>query len=680
MKKRGRKSKILVFVMSLIMIFTSTNTSLFAFAAETDTDSLAVQSEETAVDEVNASKATKAVDMGADSDEETSQILTAKAEDGAVITVKAPVGVLPEGANVKVEKVKASEVRDAVEAIEKNIDELAAYDITIINAEGREIQPEGAVNVTIKNAAVDGDSATVYHVNDNKTKAEKVKENTSADKAEFKTDHFSIYVVATNKKYESSSNPLQIKVGDKVEVKCDRYHTHSWSSNNTSVATVSSDRQNGRIGASQTITAVKEGIARISCNGYDIYVKVVDHVNLGDVHHIDIASSLTATVIINGKQYENVEFNITPEDKDNISVSAKYDDGTDVDYNWVETTTDDDKGKRDQVRLEGDSSVASSDSQWGTGKGFPIGTMADPVRYTVQLKKTLTIYIIDGTATTSRPTSGSYETYEVPVTLNATASYWQDNTCPELTSRTGKNITQTYKKEPYGDGKGFSGIDMTLENGSGSQTTTGTITIQKNVEGLALTEAKTFIFNIYKYENGQKGDLYKSVDVTVEEGGTVAQALVANIPFGTYYVEEDSESAKIEGYVVTTAYESVNGDSDPQVEDLSSTDKQGIVSTTNTYEKEHSNTIPDDPYITVSKTFSNIPKEAIPENFKITVGDEELGLSDATSVSEDGLTYTWKLENLEAGEYRIGESGTDVTGYILDADKVSGIGTVTTKA
>ena len=138
MKKRGRKSKILVFVMSLIMIFTSTNTSLFAFAAETDTDSLAVQSEETAVDEVNASKATKAVDMGADSDEETSQILTAKAEDGAVITVKAPVGVLPEGANVKVEKVKASEVRDALEAIEKDIDELAAYDITIINAEGRE--------------------------------------------------------------------------------------------------------------------------------------------------------------------------------------------------------------------------------------------------------------------------------------------------------------------------------------------------------------------------------------------------------------------------------------------------------------------------------------------------------------------------------------------------------------
>ncbi|MDD6190520.1 MAG: hypothetical protein PUB75_02895, partial [Firmicutes bacterium] len=173
MLNRGRKSRILVFVMSLIMVLTSTNPSMFVFAEEGAAGATQVQKDVTESDGTavkGEAGSTEDVDMKANADEKKTQTLTAKAKDGAVITVKAAAGVLPDGANVKVEKVNASEVRDAVEAIEKNIDELAAYDITIINAEGREIQPEGAVNVTIKNAAVDGDSATVYHVNDNKTK------------------------------------------------------------------------------------------------------------------------------------------------------------------------------------------------------------------------------------------------------------------------------------------------------------------------------------------------------------------------------------------------------------------------------------------------------------------------------------------------------------------------------
>ncbi|MDO4546282.1 MAG: hypothetical protein Q4C25_08995, partial [Bacillota bacterium] len=59
------------------------------------------------------------------------QTLTATAEDGAVITVKAPKGALPEGTTLSVEKVEAEEVKDAVEEVAgETVKKLAAYNIT----------------------------------------------------------------------------------------------------------------------------------------------------------------------------------------------------------------------------------------------------------------------------------------------------------------------------------------------------------------------------------------------------------------------------------------------------------------------------------------------------------------------------------------------------------------------
>ena len=101
-------------------------------------------------------------------------------------------------------------------------------------------------------------------------------------------------------------------------------------------------------------------------------------------------------------------------------------------------------------------------------------------------------------------------------------------------------------------------------------------------------------------------------------------------------------------------------------------------------------TVQDNPYITVSKTFSGITATQIPsDDFTITLSQEgrtkaTLTLGNAYSVSQDGLTYTWKLDNLPAGTYTVAESGMGITGYDLS---VTGIGadnatsgSVTTKA
>ena len=108
-----------------------------------------------------------------------------------------------------------------------------------------------------------------------------------------------------------------------------------------------------------------------------------------------------------------------------------------------------------------------------------------------------------------------------------------------------------------------------------------------------------------------------------------------------------------------------------------------------TFYMRSADTVQDNPYIMVSKTFSGITSNKIPSGFTITLGQEgrtkaTLTLGNAYSVSQDGLTYTWKLDNLPAGTYTVAESGMGITGYDLS---VTGIGadnatsgSVTTKA
>ncbi|MDO4485015.1 MAG: InlB B-repeat-containing protein, partial [Bacillota bacterium] len=151
--------------------------------------------------------------------ENPKQTLTTTAGDGAKITVSAPEGALPAGSNVNVRAISSGAVETAVEtavnADGKELINFKAYDITITDKDGKVIQPESAVNVSIKGADVAGDNATVYHV-DGKN-ANKVADARSGNSATFNAEHFSIYVVAGESEAETNVNSIKIKIQLKYE-------------------------------------------------------------------------------------------------------------------------------------------------------------------------------------------------------------------------------------------------------------------------------------------------------------------------------------------------------------------------------------------------------------------------------------------------------------------------------
>ncbi len=112
---------------------------------------------------------------------------------GAGITLT---GMMPEGAYVT--------ARSADVDID-GVNVIAAYDITIYDADGCEYEPEaGAISVTmdtpaIRDAMSDGDELFVYHMEDELSSAEKVAVvDGGADALEFEAESFSIYIVGTD--------------------------------------------------------------------------------------------------------------------------------------------------------------------------------------------------------------------------------------------------------------------------------------------------------------------------------------------------------------------------------------------------------------------------------------------------------------------------------------------------
>lgn len=86
----------------------------------------------------------------------------------------------------------------------------------------------------------------------------------------------------------------------------------------------------------------------------------------------------------------------------------------------------------------------------------------------------------------------------------------------------------------------------------------------------------------------------------------------------------------------------------------------------------------DTPYINVEKRFTGITKDQIPSNFEIHIGDHILaksGLNAATVTPEgDDIVLRWKLDGVDVGNYKITETGTEVPGYKLETEKVTGTG------
>ena len=116
--------------------------------------------------------------------------------DGVKVNISAPEGALPEGTTVEVEKVAAKEIMDSVQDLYKDASIIKAVDITFRSKDGKEIEPDKKVSVTFASSEFKKlKEAEIVHINDDGD-AEKVKgSSVDGNKASFKADEFSVYVV-----------------------------------------------------------------------------------------------------------------------------------------------------------------------------------------------------------------------------------------------------------------------------------------------------------------------------------------------------------------------------------------------------------------------------------------------------------------------------------------------------
>ena len=141
-----------------------------------------------------------------------------------LVKVTAAEGVLPEGATVQATRIERQDVVDAVaERVEsqgKVLEDAIAIDVTLLDKDGNEIQPNGALNVCFFDANVEGEEVGVYRVSDDASQVETIGAR-QADPAvqSFDVDHFTIYV-ATGSNYASTGIKLDsssIEVGKPIK-------------------------------------------------------------------------------------------------------------------------------------------------------------------------------------------------------------------------------------------------------------------------------------------------------------------------------------------------------------------------------------------------------------------------------------------------------------------------------
>lgn len=160
------------------------------------------------------------------------QILSVTASDGAIITIIAKEGALPEGAEVIAEPVESDSiaqiVEDALSQEGKELQTYKAYNITIL-LDGEEIQPEVPIQVGITGSGISGTDKSLFHIADGASKAEKVSAIDTGNTQTFSAEGFSIYVVT-----ESGVSTLSITgetsmvVGETITLTCNNTFLHSY--------------------------------------------------------------------------------------------------------------------------------------------------------------------------------------------------------------------------------------------------------------------------------------------------------------------------------------------------------------------------------------------------------------------------------------------------------------------
>lgn len=222
-----------------------------------------------------------------------------------LVKVTAAEGVLPEGATVQATRIERQDVVDAVaERVEsqgKVLEDAIAIDVTLLDKDGNEIQPNGALNVCFFDANVEGEEVGVYRVSDDASQVETIGAR-QADPAvqSFDVDHFTIYV-ATGSNYASTGIKLDsssIEVGEKIQARGEWktvWRDFTWTSSDTSVAIVSA--VNGHPNWAD-ITGVNPGTATITYS----YKKVNGQkiTDIAEVHVVPSVVKHTVSWYVNG--------------------------------------------------------------------------------------------------------------------------------------------------------------------------------------------------------------------------------------------------------------------------------------------------------------------------------------------------------------------------------------------
>ena len=220
-----------------------------------------------------------------------------------LVKVTAAEGVLPEGATVQATRIERQDVVDAVaERVEsqgKVLEDAIAIDVTLLDKDGNEIQPNGALNVCFFDANVEGEEVGVYRVSDDASQVETIGAR-QADPAvqSFDVDHFTIYV-ATGSNYASTGIKLDsssIEVGETIKALGERKWNskgYSWTSSDASVAKVAFSKENRA-----DIVGVSPGVATITYS----YKKVNGQkiTDIAEVHVVPSVVKHTVSWYVNG--------------------------------------------------------------------------------------------------------------------------------------------------------------------------------------------------------------------------------------------------------------------------------------------------------------------------------------------------------------------------------------------
>ncbi|MDM8293461.1 InlB B-repeat-containing protein, partial [Faecalicoccus pleomorphus] len=203
------------------------------------------------------------------------QVLSAVASDGATITIMAPEDSVPENSTVIAEPVENDSIAQSIEDVlneeDKTLNEYKAYDITILDKDGNEIQPEKDVQVSITGATVSGEEKAVFHIDDS-NKVEKVSDTSVGQTTLFNAESFSIYVVAGLNEGISertiSTSTKEIRVGETIRLRTDQSssrYSHKWTISdasapiNNQVVSLSNESRDG-----VTVTGKTEGVVTVT--------------------------------------------------------------------------------------------------------------------------------------------------------------------------------------------------------------------------------------------------------------------------------------------------------------------------------------------------------------------------------------------------------------------------------